>query len=77
MVETVRCGLVSGSWKATLVSFVLLPFLVVKDPILFFLIFFLFFAVIVTLLCFLTSNLSLALMLALTSIKKRYWQIAL
>ncbi|MGB3786762.1 MAG: pentapeptide repeat-containing protein, partial [Phormidesmis sp.] len=42
-----------------------------------FLIFFLFFAVIVTLLCFLTSNLSLALMLALTSIKKRYWQIAL
>ena len=77
MVETVRCGLVSGSWKAALASFVLLPFLIFKNPELFFLIFFLFFAVIVALLCFLCGNLSLALMLALTSIKKRYLQLAL
>ncbi len=75
--ETVRCGIVSGSWKTALVSFVLLLFVLVKNPSLFILIFFLFFAVILALLCFLASNLSLALMFALTSIKKRCLKLAL
>jgi uncharacterized protein YjbI with pentapeptide repeats len=79
MVETVRSNIVSGSWKSALTSFIAILLMVTlfKRLDLFFLIFFLFFALIVTLICFLGSNLALALGLILTELKKRHLKLVL
>lgn len=79
MIETVRAGIVSSSWKVavlSLFSFIILSLSFNKSQ-LFFLIFFLLFALIVAFLFFASSNLALALLFTLAKGKERDFKLVL